>query len=147
MINLLIDTNVILDYLLDRKPFVDDSEKIIELTFTNHVKSFISASTVTDIYYIIRKEKGKTVALDFLKALTDFVEIAEVNKQIVLAALNSSLEDFEDAVQLNTAKYHEFNYLITRNTKDFQNADIPIFTPSKFIEFINNSSDLQTNNA
>lgn len=132
MIIVLLDTNIILDFLLERKPFIEQSEKILQLSFDNKIKAYISATTITDIYYIIQKEKDKETAKSFISEVLKFIDIASVDKLVIEEALNSSLDDFEDAVQENTALHHNFNYIITRNIHDYKTSKIKALTPSKF---------------
>ncbi len=132
MIIVLLDTNIILDFLLERKPFIEQSEKILQLSFDNKIKAYISATTITDIYYIIQKEIDKETAKNFISEVLKFIDIASVDKLVIEEALNSSLDDFEDAVQENTALHHNFNYIITRNIHDYKTSKIKALTPSKF---------------
>ncbi len=132
MIIVLLDTNIILDFLLERKPFIEQSEKILQLSFDNKIKAYISATTITDIYYIIQKEIDKETAKNFISEVLKFIDIASVDKLVIKEALNSSLDDFEDAVQENTALHHNFNYIITRNIHDYKTSKIKALTPSKF---------------
>ena len=71
----------------------------LALLYKNDIPTFLSASTVTDIYYILHKSKGHQETIDFLKNLFDFVEIAGVDKFVIMEALENEMTDFEDAVQ------------------------------------------------
>jgi predicted nucleic acid-binding protein len=129
----LLDTNIILDFILTREDFYANSEIILKSAFNKKIIAYITASSVTDIYYIVRKEKSKKLAKDFLSNLIKFIEIAEVNKDIIIKALNSDFKDFEDSVQECSAEFNGIDLIITRNTKDFLNIKTTVLNPNDFI--------------
>lgn len=91
---LLIDTNVILDIALQRVPFAEQASRLFRIAQQQSLHLFITATTVTDLYYYIsRKEKGKDTALAFLKDLLQFVDVASVDKHVILDALYSEMTD------------------------------------------------------
>ena len=130
---LLIDTNVILDIALNRKPFVKHATKLFKVAHKKNFLLYISATTVTDIYYITRKECGKDMALTFLKDLSQFINIISVNKQIILQSINSDMPDFEDAIQVFSAKQETISTIITRNEADFIHSGLTIYNPECFL--------------
>lgn len=134
MKRLLIDTNIILDIALKRDPHFEDSSRVFELLDKKQFIGYITASTVTDIYYISRKEKGRTIAIEFISNLIEIVDVLGVDKNIIVKALKSNILDFEDAVQVSAAKYNEIEIIITRNKSDFLNANLEILTPKEFID-------------
>lgn len=134
MKRLLIDTNIILDIALKRDPHFEDSSRVFELLDKKQFIGYITASTVTDIYYISRKEKGRTIAIEFISNLIEIVDVLSVDKNIIVKALKSNILDFEDAVQVSAAKYNEIEIIITRNKSDFLNANLEILTPKEFID-------------
>lgn len=85
------------------------------------------------MYYIVRKAKGKDIALDFIKNLLQFVEIASVNKNVILQALESDIADFEDAVQEKSAISENINIIVTRDKKDFKNSTLEIYSPTSYL--------------
>ena len=131
---LLIDTNVILDIVLERKPFVKHAARLFKIAQERNFLLFMSATTVTDIYYITRKNKGKDIALTFLKDLLQFVNIASVDKQIILRSLDSDIPDFEDAIQVFSAKQEAITTIITRNETDFTHSGLIIYNPESFLK-------------
>ncbi|RLD56392.1 MAG: PIN domain-containing protein [Bacteroidetes bacterium] len=133
MNKILIDTNIILDIALDRKPFVKKSIEFIRLIVKNNIKAFVTATTVTDIYYITQKKTGHIKTIGFLKNLFMFVKIAGVDTVSILNALNSNMNDFEDAVQCETAKQNSIPIIITRNQSDFKDSGLKVFSPEDFI--------------
>ena len=96
---ILVDTNVILDILLRRQEFVLDSQRALEMAITQGDRLFFSSPSVTDVYYLIRKQTGdKTIALNAIKQMAEFLTFAEVDGNCILAATFSKLNDYEDAV-------------------------------------------------
>ncbi len=100
----LIDTNVIIDFLADRAPFADDAQSVIDLCASGNVEGMLTASSVTDIYYIIRKTAGRKRTLESLGILFDVLEVAEVGKGDLLRAMERNMPDFEDALVSVCAK-------------------------------------------
>ncbi len=93
MKRVLIDTNIILDFVLERENFFEDADKILKLAFEKEIIAFITATTVTNIFYIARKEKGKNEALDFIRNILSFIDIANVDKSVILDALELGFRD------------------------------------------------------
>ncbi|MBC8182709.1 PIN domain-containing protein [candidate division KSB1 bacterium] len=133
MKKVLLDTNIILDFALERKYYFSDAEKILKLAFEGKITTYITATTVTDIYYISRKEKGKDQTIGFLRNLMEFVEVANVNKNVILEAFALDFNDFEDAIQESAAQHSNISKIVTRNEKDFKNSSLEIFTPKDFL--------------
>jgi len=134
MIKALIDTNVILDFFLEREPFYRDAETVFQKIRNKKAKGHISASTVTDIFYLLRKAKGNLGATNHILKLIQIIEILDVDKQTIINALLFGWTDLEDAVQTQVAVENEMDVIITRNTKDFQKAKrIKVLTPKEFI--------------
>jgi predicted nucleic acid-binding protein len=134
MKRLLLDTNIILDIALKRKPHFDLSSKIFELIDKKLIIGYITASTVTDIYYISRKEKGNEIAIEFISNLIEIVDVIGIDKSTIVKALKSNLKDFEDAVQVSAAENNEIEIIVTRNKSDFLNSGFEILTPKELID-------------
>jgi len=137
MIKALIDTNVILDVALKREPFFKDSSRIFECIDDQSLEGYITASSITDIYYIASKQRDKLLARSFLLNLIQILEIIGVDKDIVIQALESDMADFEDAIQAFSAKYNSIDLIITRNKADFANSGIKAMEPLEFIHSLN----------
>jgi predicted nucleic acid-binding protein len=131
--NVLLDTNVLLDFILERKPFVEDAEGVFKTAKHVTIHLFMTATTVTDLFYIARKEKGKKQTLELIEDLLQFVEVASVDKIVILQALRSELSDFEDAVQECAAKQAAIDIIVTRNEADFKHSDLAIQSPGTFV--------------
>jgi len=133
---ILIDANVALDVLLERQPFYISGAKVLGLS-KGGIELFLSASAVTDIYYIIRKElKSKEAALTLLRNLLASVDIAAVTNNEIHRAIDLNWSDFEDAVQYATGETIAVDYFVTRNTSDFSAADFPVVTPDELLSII-----------
>jgi len=133
MNKILLDTNIILDIALERREFFEKSKELMLTLNKLNIPSYVTATTVTDIYYILKKSKGHQLTISFLKNLFDFIDIAGVDKEVVIRALISELTDFEDAVQTECASQNDINIIITRNIADFKKSKLVIVTPSEFI--------------
>ncbi len=134
----LIDTNIILDLALIRIPFYKEADEIFDLIEQNKFQGYVSANTLTDIYYILRKQKGKNWSKEFLKRLTNLCKINPITEQVITTALNNSYKDFEDDIQYHSAILNNLDGIVTRNIKDFPSLSLTIFTPSQLIAIINN---------
>ncbi len=132
--NALIDTNILLDILLDRTPFAVLAEKVIETANQSGIDLFVSATTVTDVYYIARKEKGHEQTLELIADLLNCVDVAAVDKAVILHALYSGFRDFEDAVQEGAAKRADISIIVTRNGNDFRESELDVYSPEAFVE-------------
>ena len=134
---LLLDTNVILDFLLDRSPYGADARAILDMAVERENMEYVSSSAITDIFYMLRKDlKDPYATQDRIEALLSVVHILKVTDEEILTALALRWKDFEDAVQYSVALTNNVDYIITRNTKDFELHDIPVLTPSEFLNVI-----------
>jgi len=130
----LIDTNVILDFLIAREPFAPAAKEIITLAEKNKIEAFLTASSVTDIFYILKKYTDREKAKEILSQLFEIVDVIEVTKGDTKKALNLDLRDFEDALQAWCGKKKKVNYIVTRNEKDFRNSPVKIISPVELIK-------------
>lgn len=132
---LLIDTNVVLDVLLKREPFYEAAADVLKLTQRDDVREYISASSVTDIYYIAHRQlKDKAAVKELLKKLLIVISVAAVSEREIVGALELAWSDFEDSVQYSVALLNEMDGLVTRNPTDYANADIPIWEPQQILQ-------------
>ncbi|MEX1014094.1 MAG: PIN domain-containing protein [Candidatus Paceibacterota bacterium] len=134
MEKVLFDTNVILDIALKRNSFFDHAVQIFGLTDQGIIQGYITASTITDIYYISKKEKGHDLALEFISNVIEVVEVIGVDKNIIVNAIKSNFKDFEDAVQASSAASNGIETVITRNVKDFEHSNLKVFSPLEFLK-------------
>lgn len=136
---LLIDTNVVLDVLLRREPFFRTAAEVLNLTQRDEVREYVSASAITDIYYIANKQmKDRDAVRDLLKRLLMVVSVAAVSEREIQNALNLAWGDFEDSVQYSVALLNEMDGIVTRNPSDYQEANMRIWLPEQALELFAN---------
>lgn len=129
------DTNVVLDVLLDREPFVQDSYKILSLCEEHRIHGLVSASSITDIYYLTRKYTHSTeLAYRAIGKLLEIVKVCSVTNNDVLVAYQKKAKDFEDCLLATCAKSIGCDFIITRNKRDFEEFDIPLLTPTELLK-------------
>jgi len=140
----LVDSNVVLNKLLKQPAFFAGSNAIFTLAEIGQIanqrfEGYISASAVTDIYYIAGKSLGKTTAHEAIKKMLQVFYPATVTDKNIYQALDLEWQDFEDSVQYVVGESLAVDYIITRNIKDFTSGSIPAVTPEQFIEIITDS--------
>ena len=132
---ILYDADVIMDFILKRGSFSDDAEKIIAFCSKENIESCIASHTVPNLHYILRKHLTKEQRDDILLELCRMFVIVAVDAEKIISALqNKNFADFEDCLQVECAKSFKADYIITRNTKDFRESDVPVIRPSEFIK-------------
>ena len=135
MNRLLIDTDVILDFFFDRAPFAEHSAQIIGLCEAQTVNGYVSPVIVSNTYYLLRQTARHEKVIDSLKQLLSFMHVLQMDKGVVISALNSKFKDFEDALQNFAAtRSGEIDVIITRNAKDYSKSQIAVLTPEDFIK-------------
>ena len=130
---IIVDTNVLLDVVLKRKPFEDDSLIVVEACQQELVLGAVTTQTIADMFYLLRKhftvEERKTLLLWYC----DIFYIAPIDEDKVVSALNNNdFTDFEDCLQAECAITFEADYIVTRNTKHFFHSHVPAITPIEF---------------
>ena len=133
----LIDTNVVLDILLHRHPWYDNSAMIFGLADENLINGYVPTSAITDIFYVSQKQLGKNPTKKALKTLLSVFKPAAVTDNHIYHALDLDWADFEDSVQYIVGISFSADYIITRNTQDFSSSSIPAVTPEQFINIVN----------
>ena len=134
---LMIDTNIVLDVLCKRNGFYEDSLTIFKLCETKKVEGHISALSIANIVYILRKELDFNDVKQTLSLLNSIFVIDDLKQTDLLEAANREYVDFEDSLQVVNGERIKANYLITRNVKHFINTKIPVLTPSSFLKSLN----------
>jgi predicted nucleic acid-binding protein len=95
----LVDTNIVLDFLQEREPFVEDAAKLFERIDVGEIEGFIAATTITNIYYIVRKAAGVGAAEDAVSQVLTDLQICTIDRATLEQAVALGFRDFEDAVQ------------------------------------------------
>ena len=130
---LLIDANILLDVLMNRQDFVKDSSMIWKLCETNQEKGYISALTIANLMYIMRKQLDPETIEKLLVQLKFIFDFTDFGVSDLQRAAEMKWTDFEDAVQSATAERLHADFIITRNVKDFRSSKIMALTPTEFL--------------
>ena len=133
---ILIDTNVILDVLCNRADFVEDSLKVFKYCEADRIDGCISALSIPNIVYIMRKELDGERVKEILTALTSIFTVVDLRERDLLRAADWNFPDYEDALQAVCASRIKANYIVTRNIKDFKYSPVPAVKPSELFERI-----------
>ena len=135
MRKILIDTNIALDILLRRQDY-PSAKNIYLMAEMKHIDCYISASAITDIFYLSKNDLGKKPAKEALKTLLQIFKPATVTNNHIYQALDLDWNDFEDSVQYVVGEGLFVDYIITRNIQDYTSSSIPVLTPENFIQTI-----------
>jgi predicted nucleic acid-binding protein len=132
MKHLFVDTNVLIDFLANRKPFAEAAGILFTLSLDHKAKIYCSTISFNNIYYILRKSHAHKPTITLLKELSGITEIVTVGKNIIDQSLNSDFRDFEDAIQYYCAlSLSNLDGIVTRNTKDFSKSQLPVLSPTE----------------
>ena len=134
---MIVDTNVVLDLLLAREPFLRPAVEVFRLIEESRIDAFICATTVTTVDYLLVMSLPKSDARSALRRLISLFEIATVNRPVIERALESKIQDFEDAVLDEAGQMAGADFVITRNTKDFTGSSLKVCDPDEFIALLN----------
>lgn len=134
----LVDTNVVLDFLQEREPFVENAARLFERIDAGEIEGFIAATKITNIYYIVCKSAGVVVAKDAIAQLLTDLNICDVDREVLEQAITLNFRDFEDAVQYVCEVMHNVDAIVTRDVSGFFGAEISVVSPEEF-ESINSS--------
>ncbi len=127
-----VDTNVLIDFFLDRQPFAADATDLIQRAQRLEFRGLACATSFTTVDYLARKAVGRVEANAQVAFLLSILEVAPVDGSILQAALRGGMRDFEDAVIVESAGRSQADYIVTRNLKDFAKSPIPVHTPESF---------------
>lgn len=131
-----LDTNVILDYYLDRQGFSDDAEAILAYGYNQKCLLYVSALTYANVAYVAKKKFPGNAIYSVLNSVSEFALVSEIDADVVKSAIDLRTKDFEDALQYFSAKTFSADYIITRNVKDFQFSELPVLSPQEFLKQI-----------
>lgn len=132
---ILVDTNIILDVIVRREPFVNESRKVLELCARKKIKGYIAFHSVSNIYFILRKKFSNEERRQLLYGILKILKVAGASHEKVLTALEEKeFEDFEDCLQEKCAEEIEAECIVTRNVEDYTNSIIPAETPHDFLK-------------
>ena len=130
MKHIFLDTNVLIDFLADRKPYSLEAAKLFNYSFKKKISIYVAAVSYNNIYYILRQSCSHPQTVKILNELQEWTEVVDVSKEVIKKSLKSDFKDFEDAIQYNCAKaIGRIDCIVTRNTKDFKTSSLPALTP------------------
>lgn len=131
------DSDVVIDFFTDRDPHVNPASELFELNEQGIIKIFLSAVSINNIYYIVRRFLGHKKAIQVIESLTEMTEIIGTTKNEILQALKNDFSDYEDSIQYSSAlTIQKLDAIITRNIKDYKNSKIAVMTPHSFIQMM-----------
>lgn len=135
MVNkILIDTNVLLDYLLTREPFYEDAKNVIISCTDGNVKGCIAAHSISNMFFILRKDYDVKERRELLSALCTIFDVEGIDKAKLLAGLeNENFTDFEDCLQMECAKSYGADYIVTRNIADYNTSEVKEIEPKEYL--------------
>jgi len=135
MIHIFSDTDTILDVITGRMPYSIEASSLFTLIEEDQVKSSTSSLSFSNIYYVLRKYATHQRLVSRLIELSELLQIMNVDDTIIKLALQSGFKDFEDAIQYQTALSNpEIGVIVTRNIKDYKQAELPVMTPGTFLK-------------
>ena len=136
MTRVLLDNDVVLDFILVRQPFYAEADEIFVHLQNKEFRAYISTITPINAFYTTRKEKGKEIAFKAVEGLLKLVEVCRTNKSVLQNAFTLNFTDFEDAVQCASALAENLDAIVTRNSKDYKNSPVKIYSPAEFLRII-----------
>ncbi len=132
----LLDTNIILDIVLEREPYVEQAVHVLENVQKANIALYLTATTVTDLYYITCKARGRAIAWNFITDLIALMHVAGVDETVIKEALRADWVDFEDAVQESAARKETIQVIVTRNKAGFKNSTLEVYDPESFLHIL-----------
>jgi predicted nucleic acid-binding protein len=135
-LKILLDTNIVLDVLMDRMPFADAAVELFSKVEDGVIIGYLCGTTVTTVYYIASKTLGAAKAKKEIKKLISLFEVAPVNRLVLESALEVDFNDFEDAVIHEAASHVGVDAIITRNPKDFRTSRISVYTSEELVRIL-----------
>lgn len=134
-----VDSDIIIDFFANREPFANAAAVIFDLGAKDKIKIYVSAMSICNIYYLLRKEVGHTSAIKVIDLLLDLADVIATTKSHIKNSIKSDFKDFEDGVQHFSAyEIKGMSAILTRNLKDYKSSKIAVFTAENYIKLVNN---------
>ena len=133
MKKIFVDSDILLDVVLERKPFFYDSQKLIALIEKNQFRGFTSSLIIANCFYIVSTNKTIAIAEKTISKIRSILTVLPFTDKEIGESLNSSFKDFEDGIQYFVAINNGIDTIITRNISDFKSIDINVFMPKDFL--------------
>jgi len=132
MIHLFLDTNILIDFLVNRQPFSLEAAKLFDYSEKGKIKIYVAAVSYNNLYYIIRQSAAHSDTIKLLDELSEMVEIIDTTKSVVTKAIKSDFKDFEDAIQYHCALSNiKIKAIVTRDSKGFKKSSISVLSPKE----------------
>ena len=126
---MLLDTDVLIDVALDRRPHVGPSSELLDQVERGPRRAFVAWHTLSNFYYLVTSARGDADTRDFIAELVRFVAVAPADTAALRYALSLPMADFEDAMQVAAARACGASHIVTRNVRHFARSPIPAITP------------------
>jgi predicted nucleic acid-binding protein len=133
MIKVFVDTDVCIDLLSGRKPFINAAEILFSLADNGKIKIYVSSLSFANIDYVLRSQYSTTYSRQLLGRFKTLVNVLLVDSNTIDLAVASDFNDFEDAIQYSCAIENNLTIIVTRNIKDYKKATIKVLTPETFL--------------
>ncbi|GHV45892.1 PIN domain-containing protein [Spirochaetia bacterium] len=132
---LLIDTDVLIDLLTKRSPFAKNAGTILRICENNKARGFIAAHSITNIFYLMRKDYSVAKRKELLRNLLETLSVVEINASLINnILLNNDFDDIEDCLQAECARVINADYIVTRNIKDYSLSAVPAILPEDLLK-------------
>jgi predicted nucleic acid-binding protein len=135
-VRILIDTNVVLDVVLARTPWVAEATDLLDRVARGELDGFVAARAVTTVFYVVERERDRRTALTAVGDLLSIVAVAEVGSADFQRALTFGMKDFEDAVQVAASLRVGAEHLVTRNAKDYKGSRVSVKAPGELLALL-----------
>jgi predicted nucleic acid-binding protein len=138
MVNIFLDSDIVIDFYKNRMPFATYTSQIFKKKYENKLTIFITALSINNIHYVIRKDFSFDKTMGIINQLVQEFEIIPTNKTDLKKAIELNFSDYEDAIQVASAmRTNKIQYILTRNVKDYHKSPIPVLTPEEFLNMHN----------
>ncbi|MHB1688654.1 MAG: type II toxin-antitoxin system VapC family toxin [Ignavibacteriaceae bacterium] len=134
MIKLFVDSDIILDLLVEREPHYIHAARLFTLIDQNEIIAYTSPLIFANLHYLLKKQTTNLLALKSLRKLKTFINVLPIDERVIEQSLNSEFNDFEDAIQYFTAVNNGITLIITRNKIDYKRSKIDVLTAEEFLK-------------
>lgn len=135
MEKVLFDSDILLDFFFDRKPFSDHTARVLNLCKEKTIEGYTTPVIIANTYYLLRKDAKHEIIVDKLNQLLNIIDVVNMGRKVVIQALNSKFRGFEDALQNFAAvEKREIEIILTRNSKNFKHSELAILTPETYLK-------------
>lgn len=136
----LVDNDVVLDFLLKRQPFHGEVKELFRYAGRKKIDIYVASITPVHTFYTIRKERDLATAFVAVRGILELVSVCRTDKRTLMDAFDLGFSDYEDAVQCASAIAENLDAIVTRNLKDYKKSPIPVYSPTEFLEVLQNES-------